>query len=737
MGLLLRSSLRHMRRHSVQTGLTLGVVVLVTALLSVIFHFVFSFQALLREDAIETVGSYHYHYYVRTDYDSAVILEWMAEELGEDSWFSDVSLIEEDGELHLFLTVASPGIFMSKIMEKKLDEFDQRFHSEYESVMRMGSHHNHDLLVSCFDLNRENGIYSFLLIFLFVFSVIAGVSALMLASVFDVSASQRERDFALLASLGAEGRQIKGIVWMESVIYILMGIPGGYLMSLLLFMAGKPHLDTLLYALDRYPPMKLVISPRYTAVMVVCTVGVILLSGLKPARKAASVSPMALLSGREDMLLSDREAARQDKGKIWGRLGTEVLLAYKSHIRYKRRFRPIFGVLATTFALCFVLTGMRTYALQAMEISNSGLDYNMSVELYSDDLEALDELAEALTASSGHTLDVYRTARFEMHPPWPLSPEAEATNFLGDIRPDVLLVGVKEEMWREICSGSRIFSEPEDGMRGIFWNRDCRWSYDDIYRKGKPYSLKKDDVFTLYNSIGEEAGQEGFDIRIVGVVEEVPLPLDTEQVSRIVILVREDVFLQLEPLRPFPEMDSGLHHVSLRGLCENSYDLEERIREQIDTWKGVSGTIQNLERVRQSERAVVDGFRYLCGGLIALLALAAVCGNFTVSWSVAVAREKEFAMLSSIGMTLREVRKMRNWELFFQIALSAAMGLPAGILFHGIILKIYSTEYLLDWHFPWPGLCMGTAVMLAQILVTELATKKHINYSCSFIRLSE
>ena len=193
MGLLYRSMLRHLKRHAVQTVLTLAVTALFTGLLSAMFFFASGFGAMLRENALAKVGEYHYCYYVPLESGSRAVLEWMAEELPENRWFSQVVLTEEGEELRLYLTVAAPGIFMSRRMDKIFTAFVQRYYAETKDMLTMGHADNLDLLVSCGDLNRESGIYSLMAVFFLAFALIAVMSVLTLAAVYGVSAAQREK----------------------------------------------------------------------------------------------------------------------------------------------------------------------------------------------------------------------------------------------------------------------------------------------------------------------------------------------------------------------------------------------------------------------------------------------------------------------------------------------------------------------------------------------------------------
>ena len=88
-----------------------------------------------------------------------------------------------------------------------------------------------------------------------------------------------------------------------------------------------------------------------------------------------------------------------------------------------------------------------------------------------------------------------------------------------------------------------------------------------------------------------------------------------------------------------------------------------------------------------------------------------------------MSRKGEYAVLSSIGMKPEEIQKMRCWELLFQGAFAVLAGIPAGILCHYAVLRVYSVEYRLDWRFPWQGVGMGLALLGLQILVVEIVLR--------------
>lgn len=452
MRLLIRSMFRHLRQHLLQTCFTMAVSILITGMLAVLFYFASSFQSALRTYALEKYGTYHYKYETKAGTGAAKVFAEMARRSQEDRWFSDVQLVEEDSKVWLILTVAHPGSFTTKIMEKKFNAVreDCREWTEGEAFYCHG-HTNWELLASYGDLEKRNGIYTYLLVFLFLLAAIAAAAVLTLGSVFRVSAMQREREIALLAGMGAGKEQIIGMILLESFIYCLVSLPAGFWLGIFVYRGIQRHVDNIIYSLFRFPPADLVVSGFYSVALAVCAMCVILLSGLRSAMRVSRISPMEALRRTTEIRVQGKEmdseiaSPDRDKGKILAgksRMqkrkaarntpggeaapGTwdvpsrrkvpsrqnvpfyrkvspyqdapscERWLAEKSWQRFKRRNRPILIMLAVTFALCFVLDGFRRYSTETVKMDFGMISYNFSIDLYGDDKAELERLASAL-----------------------------------------------------------------------------------------------------------------------------------------------------------------------------------------------------------------------------------------------------------------------------------------------------------------------------------------------------
>lgn len=752
MKLLMKSMLRHVKQHMLQTFLTFLVTVLIMALLSAVFCFISSFQMQLRRYAFETVGNYHYWYTVPRENIMAEMLLQVADEFEEDHFFSEVLLEESEEIIGLKLTVASPGLFTTKTVEKKMHKYQNEFLEQHRQdisngyIYMLNSQHNFSLLISYGDLHKDNGVYSLLLVVFFVIAAIAAVSALTLGTIFRVSEIQRERDFALLMSVGASGTQIKAMVLLESVFYIVLALPAGFLLGVFFFDSSRGRIDDLLYSIDKFPPIELVVSVPYSAVMLLCAIVIILGSAWKPANRAAQLCSIEALRQTQSLHVLDREQRKKGRKKqrkqhniddknLFGIIGW---LAEKNGQRFRRRYLPVFSAIAVTVLLCFVLDGFQRFTTEVANMFYSEQKNNISIELYSDDVEKVNEVARELKASLEEELCIIREAIFELHPPYLLSEKAEDTDFLRSTAqsPDILLFSVEQEVYEEICRSIGIDpNTAADQGEGIFIDAERMWKSNGMTYKGSPYQISKGDVITIYQTHisgrQTEEMEEGIAIKIAGVLKEFPLYTEIDMAVRMAVLIPEEMLISLEPLCPHRKTEWGAYHISLRGLVEDAYETERTVSAMLQGRQNSSliARVNNYDKELQQEKASIAGFRYLMWGLILLLVLICICGNFIVSWTVANTRKKEFAVLTSLGMTPKELQAMRWIEQLRNSICAFLPGCFVGLFCYQLIYKLYSKEFSITWGFPWKGFAMSLAILCVSAVFTEFVVNRVLKSS--------
>lgn len=168
----------------------------------------------------------------------------------------------------------------------------------------------------------ENGFISpfstGLLIFAFV---TAFVSAFLINNVFSITIGQRLRELALMRAVGASGRQVRRMIYLEaivmSVIATVLGIGGGLLVArgiVWFFNAAG----------SGFPDTGTVLLPRSVIMGFLVGVGITLLAVAVPARRAAKIPPVAAM--RPELGFESLSARRLIGGVIVTSIGAAMFL---------------------------------------------------------------------------------------------------------------------------------------------------------------------------------------------------------------------------------------------------------------------------------------------------------------------------------------------------------------------------------------------------------------------------
>jgi putative ABC transport system permease protein len=118
------------------------------------------------------------------------------------------------------------------------------------------------------------------------------VSTFIIGNTFNILLGQRVRQLALLRALGASSAQVRFSALLESlivgVVASVVGLGGGVLLALGL----RGLMNSLGFGL---PSFEIILAPRTIIAAVIVGIGVTLVASLAPARRAASVPPIAAM----------------------------------------------------------------------------------------------------------------------------------------------------------------------------------------------------------------------------------------------------------------------------------------------------------------------------------------------------------------------------------------------------------------------------------------------------------
>ena len=236
------------------------------------------------------------------------------------------------------------------------------------------------------------------------------------------------------------------------------------------------------------------------------------------------------------------------------------------------------------------------------------------------------------------------------------------------------------------------------------------------------YFTPDEDVEVLYDDKDRPIGLPTLPAdyskeQIGGIVEEIPFGVNPIQVMRII--------------KPFSALENYEDETILVSIkCDDPYVCADEIKMMI-TENGIIYTDSMIHNFAESERAernltkLIEVFSY---GFIVLISLISVANVFnTISTNVAL-RRRDYAMLRSMGMSDKDMRRMTNHECIAYGSRAVIFGLPLATLFSFFIYLINTEVSEMKFTLPWTAvgiaiLSVFTVVFLSMLYSTSKLDK--------------
>ncbi len=121
---------------------------------------------------------------------------------------------------------------------------------------------------------------------------------------------------------------------------------------------------------------------------------------------------------------------------------------------------------------------------------------------------------------------------------------------------------------------------------------------------------------------------------------------------------------------------------------------------------------------------ILDVFLY---GFLVLISLIAITNVFSTISTNVYLRRREYAMLRSIGMTKRELRRMANYECMVYGVKALLLGLPLSLLASYGISSIRVVESQGVFQIPWVSVAIASASVFLTVFFSMIYARKKIH----------
>ena len=554
-----------------------------------------------------------------------------------------------------------------------------------------------------------------------VIGIIVFTSAFVIKNSFSISLTEKTRELGMIASVGATAKQIRKSIFFEGAVLGLISIPLGIVIGIVAIGIVLAIVNGIINSgssplIDNFE-LQLTISWGAIIVAIIVSIVMIIISLIRPSYRAGKISPIDAIRESSDVKIKKNRKRKNKEYKLTKKLfGIEGVIARKNFRRSRKRYRTtIFSI----FLSIILFISMNAFAesvfgVSSLEYQDSRINLtvysNQSEEetkAYFDKIKNLDGIKEYAILKNAHAYidnkKMYTQKALEYYSEM----DTLVIYAIGDeaYRNYVAELGLNYDEVKDeaILCDTRLLYEYEDGKDGV------------KRVETNLLNLNEGDTLEYYNMQDEEGNlSEKGNIKIAKRADIYPLGSLFSNDTNPIIIISD-------------EMMENFEHdlVSMPINAEAPYKLQEEIVE-ID--KTNQSNIYNAEedvRAARNMNLIVSIFVY---GFIAVISIIGVTNIFNTITTNMALRNREFAILKSIGMTNKEFKRMIHYESFIYGLKALIFGLPAGIALSYLIYTVTADVYTTSYELPIIPILISIIFVFAIIFMTmRYAVKKTKN----------
>ena len=598
---------------------------------------------------------------------------------------------------------------------------------------------------------------------------------------FNISITEKIRQYGMLASVGATRRQIKSSVKTEAAMLGVVGIPvgtmSGILASLVLVkVVNALSAGWLNFALSFHTSLPALI------LAVILSIATIYFSATGSARRAAKVTPLeAIRNTKEIKIKSAKLKTPAIIGRIWGIGG---IISYKNIKRNNKKYRTTVTSIVICSVTFIVISYFMSMAFSMVGMSYASTDYNIGINMsYKKDID-IEKLSKLVSGIEG--VDDYLVGAgydFDVDKPEYTKEYGEYCRQLYDDSEDVsqmfLITVLDDKSYDKYASDAGIKNAAEGAIlvnKGTFdvYNEnsskyvkkemelykykagdtiECGYnvyddaSDDDNAVEGDTESSTDDNnavegdtessVDDNNGYVDEETINNGVrktvDVTIAGVTDKVPIGYKGYSNTTLLFMNQKGFEGLWADGQHGNELEPGYASYSAYVVAENADDYQdtfEKETEENPEYSQISFYVSNLDKQMRDEKSLFTLLGVFAYGLIVVIALIGITNIINTLSTGMELRSREFATLRSIGMTDKQFAGMVRLESVFISVKALVIGVPLGILISYLLCVMMNRmDDAIMYEPPYKAiiLCIVVVIMLIYAIMKLSMTKLRHN----------
>lgn len=561
----------------------------------------------------------------------------------------------------------------------------------------------------------------------FIIGIVLVSSVFVIRNGFEISITERLKQYGMLSSIGATKKQIKKSVYFEGFILGLIGIPLGILSGVF---AIYVLVNVVNYILKDYVAkgtlLTFSISWIAIAISVFVAIITIWLSCKKSAKKASKVSPIEAIRNSEDVKLKAKKVKCPKIITKVFKTGGEI--AYKNLKRSRKKYRTTVISIIVSIVIFISISSFIQYGFKMSEAYYTEMNYNYMVFMQEnenaddkedlkkckilEDISKLPNVGEySINKSNVLTMNMDEKHKSELTEYGKEIKERFYDEENGVRIDEINIISLNKEAYERYVS--KIGGDYEKYKNGaILIDKNINTNNDGKKIQGNIYTWKKGDIIT------GKIDDTQYNIEILARTEEIPAGVNILYNPDAFIIVSEDFINKV-----------GYKLIALYSNSNDAYKLDEEIKQYKQENNITDNTIQtfNIEESARAENAIVLVISIFLYGFIGVITLIGITNIFNTITTNMNLRKKEFAMLKSIGMTKKEFNRMIRLESIFYGLKSLIIGIPIGIILSYGMYTIFRNNMEMEYVLPYKSIVISIVFVVIIIGIIMKYSMSKIN----------
>lgn len=543
-----------------------------------------------------------------------------------------------------------------------------------------------------------------------VILIIIFTSIYCIKNSFDISITEKTKQYGMLRSIGATSKQIKKNVLNEAYILWLIGAPIGILCGIfaafVLIKVSNHFLGNLLV----FGALIFKTSILAIVLSIILSFITIYFSALKIARRASKLSPMSAIRSQDDIKIKSKKI-RSPK-YIQKLFGIGGIISYKNIKRNRKKYRTTVISIVVSVSVFIGLYYFMGLGRKTLELEFGQMTHNIELSVNNKDYNKIKSI---LNFDNISKYSVKRTTQYSINDNLYTK---EYMKFYGDSFKDTTIEVYafgKSEYIRYINKLKLNYDEVKD--KAIIINNTIQ------VEDGKNVELSVLNVKTreilnggFYDFSTDDYSKNKIEVAKVTTLR--PMGIENNY-GQAFMIISDELFDEI-----YKNGESMGSVISCFIDSTNADKLQEEIEKFI--------TDKDSYNLYNNDKAAKDiqGFYTLLAiflyGFITVIALIGVTNIFNTINTNMNLRKGEFAILKSVGMTGKEFNRMINLEVLFYSLKSLLIGVPLGIgLSYVLYLAFNQGKNVILYKLPVGGIIISIiAVFILVFIIMRFSIRK-------------